>query len=70
MKIDQLAPKSKTNETEYMTVKELAQYLNLPTGTIYGLVQSRNFPAIRIGKQWRISKKRFEKWFDEKLESK
>jgi len=39
-----------------LTVKEAAEYLQLPIPSVYYLAQSGMIPAIRIGGRWRIKK--------------
>ena len=53
-----LSPSSAVEtKPELMTVKELAEYLRIPTPTIYYLVQRGKLPgAIQIGGRWRIKR--------------
>jgi excisionase family DNA binding protein len=39
-----------------LTVKETAEYLRIPSPTVYYLVQRGKIPAIQIGGRWRIKK--------------
>lgn len=39
-----------------ITVKETAEYLNIPLPTVYYLVQRGQLPAIQIGGRWRVKK--------------
>jgi excisionase family DNA binding protein len=39
-----------------MTVKEVAEYLNIPLPTVYYLVQRGQLPAIQIGGRWRVKR--------------
>ena len=57
-------------EKPMMTIAQTAEYLNLPKGTIYGLVHTRYFPAIKIGKQWRIPCKKLDRWVEDQLKEK
>lgn len=46
-----------------MTVKETAEYLRIPTPSVYYHVQKGNIPTIRIGGRWRILRDRLESEF-------
>ena len=52
---------------EYMTVKETAVYLGLAVCAVYELIHAGDFPAVRFGRRWRVSKKRLESWVDLRL---
>lgn len=49
-------------ESEYYTVKDIQEIMQLSNGTVYNLVNSDGFPKIKIGRIIRIPKKEFEKW--------
>jgi excisionase family DNA binding protein len=53
-----------------MTVKEVADWLRLPTSTIYKLCLRRKIPCIKIGKHWRFQRKHIETWFERKIQEK
>ncbi len=53
-----------TMESCMMTVSQTAEYLNIPLSKVYELVNSEDFPAAKIGKNWRIPKDRLEPWID------
>lgn len=46
-----------------MTVKETAEYLRMPTPSIYYHVQKGNIPTIKIGGRWRILRDRLDAEF-------
>ena len=46
----------------FYTVGEVAELLNVPNAQAYILCKSKDFPAKKIGRHWRISKPGFEKW--------
>ena len=50
------------NETQLMTVEELANYLRLTRRTIYRLLKQDNIPAVKVGHKWRFDKKVIDKW--------
>jgi len=45
-----------------LTVPETAKYLSLPVSKVYELVKGKDFPAIKMGKNWRIHKEKLEQW--------
>ena len=53
------------DEKEIMTVKQIAQYLQMDEHTIYRLARSGQIPAIKIAGQWRFKKDVIDKWINE-----
>jgi excisionase family DNA binding protein len=45
-----------TEPHNLITVKETAEYLNIPLPTVYYLVQRGQLPAVQIGGRWRVKK--------------
>lgn len=54
-------------QSPVLTVSQAAEYLNLPVSKIYELVRSKGFPALKLGKHWRIHKERLDQWLHNKL---
>ena len=50
---------------QVMTVKEIAEYLDVHPMTIYKYVQEGKMPAFKIGASWRIRRESIKKWMDE-----
>jgi excisionase family DNA binding protein len=48
-----------------MTVKQLAEYLQMDEHTIYKLARSGLIPSIKIAGQWRFKKEVIDKWISE-----
>ena len=48
----------------WMTVKDLAEYLQLSTDQIYRLAQEGKIPASRVGTRWRFKKERIDEWME------
>jgi len=46
----------------YMTPAEVLQRLRVNARTLYRLMNEGQFPAVRIGRQWRIRPTDFELW--------
>jgi excisionase family DNA binding protein len=52
-------------EKEIMTVKQVAEYLQMDEHTIYKLARSGQIPSIKIAGQWRFKKEVIDKWISE-----
>jgi len=46
----------------WFTVKQIAEYLQLSTSTIYSMAKEGVLPASRIGNQWRFDKADIDHW--------
>lgn len=55
----------KEKEKEIMTVKQVAEYLQMDEHTIYKLSRSGKIPAIKIAGQWRFKKDLIDKWIND-----
>lgn len=51
-----------TIKSPVMTIEETAEYLGLAKGTVYVLVQRYDFPAVKLGKSWRIVTSELNQW--------
>lgn len=49
-------------EKKYLTVAEVADYLQLSVETVYMYARTGVVPAAKIGKHWRFSLERIEEW--------
>lgn len=54
-------------EKRCYTVEDLQIILGISRGTVYKLLEQKEFRWMRIGAAYRISKKSFDAWLDEKL---
>jgi len=52
-------------EKEIMTVKQVAEYLQMDEHTVYKLARSGLIPSIKIAGQWRFKKDVIDKWISE-----
>lgn len=50
-----------------MTPKETAAYMGISMAQIYILLRSKGFPALRIGKHWRVEPARLQQWIEEHM---
>ncbi len=46
----------------YMTAHEVAELLKLNVETIYQLIKTDQFPAVRIGRRWRLNASELHQW--------
>lgn len=49
---------------DLLTAKQLAEYLQLSSRSIYRLLERREVPATKIGGQWRFRKSDVDQWID------
>ncbi len=55
-------PLSHADESEVMTLKEVAALLRVSPATIYRLVNARQIPAIKVGRTWRFPTQAVRNW--------
>lgn len=53
--------------TTLMTVKQVADYLQLKESTIYAWAQDGKIPAIKIGRTWRFRQVDLDAWLERHL---
>ena len=58
-----------TQEKRCYTVKDLQEILEISRPTVYELLKRHEFRLIHVGKNYRISKKSFDEWLDQKMEN-
>lgn len=51
-------------DKKFYTVKELSEILPIGTSNLYNLVNSKNFPSIKINRRILISIDEFQKWIE------
>ena len=60
---DQRTVRKMSNKRVY-TVEEIQAILGVSKNTTYALVKSGVFHSVKVGGQYRISKKSFDEWLD------
>ena len=50
------------DDTDVMTVREVAEYLKVKERTIYRLVARGDIPAFKVGGSWRFRKGEIDQW--------
>ena len=51
-------------DNRWMTVKDVAEYLQLSTDQIYRLAQQGKIPASKVGVQWRFKMEKIDEWVE------
>lgn len=54
----------------YLGIPEVSAYLNIPKTEVYKLVKIPHFPAVKLGRQWRIKRDLLDKWFTDRANRK
>ena len=49
---------------KWMTVGNVAEYLQLSTDQIYRLAQQGRIPVSKIGSRWRFKREKIDEWMD------
>ncbi|MDD3631492.1 MAG: helix-turn-helix domain-containing protein [Atribacterota bacterium] len=52
---------------EYLTAKQVAEYLQVKPLTIYQWAREDKIPAIKIGRIWRFKKEAIDNYLEEQL---
>ena len=58
-----------TKAKQVMTVKDIAEYLDMHPMTIYKFVKEGRIPAFKVGTSWRIKRESIQKWIKEREQS-
>ena len=51
-------------QNRWMTLQEVAEYLQLSKDLIYRLAQSGRIPASKVGSRWRFRRERVDRWME------
>lgn len=62
----QIIKENKRSDTfrRIYTIKEIQRILDISQSTAYALIKSNQFHSVKIGSQFRISKKSFDEWLE------
>jgi len=58
---------SRAFEDRLMTIKQMADYLNLNERTVLKLVTDGTLPGVKVGNQWRFRKAMIDTWLDDQM---
>ena len=54
---------------QWMTVKDVAEYLKLSPDLIYRLAQQGRIPVSKVGNRWRFNKEKVDQWMEGQVAS-
>ena len=57
-----MAKTAPSGESEILTIKQVASYLQVTERTIYRLAASDGIPAFKVGGSWRFRKSDIDAW--------
>ena len=57
----------KETAEQLLTLDQVAEYLNVDKATVYRLIAQKQFPAFKVGGQWRFKGKMIEAWLTKNL---
>ena len=52
-------------QDRWMTLQEVAEYLQLSKDQIYRLAQTGRMPASKVGNRWRFRRERIDNWVED-----
>ncbi len=50
------------DRTKWLTIDELAEYLKMGRTKLYRMAQDGDFPASKVGNQWRFDREEIDQW--------
>jgi len=50
----------------WLTLEQIAEYLQMSTSSIYKMAQKGKIPAYKVGRQWRFNKEEIDMWVKSK----
>jgi PTS system nitrogen regulatory IIA component len=53
-------------DDQLMSVRELADYLNINISTVYTWSQRGQIPAMKVGNMWRYRRSEIEEWLNQR----
>lgn len=51
-------------DKRFMSVQELKEFFDVSQGQVYKILRKKGFPAIKLGKSYRIDRMKLENWLD------
>lgn len=62
--------KENLNMEKWLTLEQIAEYLQMSTSSIYKIAQAGKIPAYKVGRQWRFKKEEIDRWVTNKKSNK
>lgn len=50
---------------EWLSVADICEYMGVSTFVVTSQLRSGDLPAVKFGREWRVSRKDFEDWINE-----
>lgn len=50
------------DQTKWLTIDELAEYLKMGRTKLYRMAQEGDIPASKVGNQWRFDREEIDQW--------
>lgn len=50
------------NVDKWLTLEQVAEYLQISTSSIYKMAQVGRIPACKVGRQWRFKRQQIDRW--------
>jgi len=48
--------------SDWMTLKEVADFLQFHIQSVYRMAQRGEIPAVKVGSQWRVNRSMLQEW--------
>ena len=55
-----------SKQVEFLTIKELSEYIRVPLNTLYKYTKEKRIPCFKVGVQLRFKKSSVDKWIAKK----
>ena len=55
---------SELNMDKWLTLEQIAKYLQISESSIYKMAQGGKIPAYKVGRQWRFRKEEIDAWVE------
>jgi len=62
--------KSEFDMKKWLTLEQIADYLQMSSSSIYKMAQAGKIPAYKIGRQWRFKIEEIDKWVEKHRKTK
>jgi excisionase family DNA binding protein len=59
----------KQAEPTFLSPRDAAKLLNIPTSRVLNMIQCRALPALKVGSDWRLRKSTVVKWAQQSSET-
>ena len=57
---------SELNMDKWLTLKQIAEYLQMSTSSIYKMGQVSKIPIYKVGRQWGFKKEEIDTWVEKR----